>query len=49
MRQHLLDVVDLDQDPWKKFSDVVRDDVKERLRLKVERQDRIKRGPADIG
>jgi len=49
LRQHLLDVVDPDQDPWKSFSRVVRENVQERLRLKAERQERIRRGPADVG
>jgi len=49
LRQDLLEIVDPDQDPWKNFSDVVRDKVTERLRLKAERQQRIRSGPADVG
>ena len=49
LRQHLLDVVDPDEDPWKRFSHVVRDNVEKRLQLKAERQERIRRGPADAG
>ena len=49
LHQHLLEIVDPDQDPWKSFSRVVAENVKERLRLKVERQQRITGRPADVG
>ena len=42
-------IVDPDQDPWKEFSRVVGENVQERLRLKAERQQRIRRGPAGVG
>ena len=49
LRQRLLESANPDQDPWKKFSRVVGENVQERLRLKAERQERIRRGPADVG
>lgn len=42
LHQHLLEIVDPDQDPWKSFSQVVGENVEERLRLKEVRQQRLR-------
>ena len=44
LHENLLKMVNPDQDPWKSFSHVVAENVHERLRLKVERQYRLRSG-----